>query len=36
MTYMELNSKERVMLEHIISASPDARQVRRAYYYSVD
>lgn len=31
MTYMEFNSKERVMLEHIISAAPDARQVRRTY-----
>ncbi len=31
MRYLELNSKERVMLEPIISASPDARQVMRAY-----
>ncbi len=31
MTYLELNSKERVMLEYIISTSPDARQVMRAY-----
>ena len=31
MTSMELNSKERVILEHLISASPDARQVMRAY-----
>jgi transposase len=31
MTYLELNSNERIMLERIISASPDARQVRRAY-----
>jgi transposase len=31
MTYLELNSKERVMLEYIISDSHDARQVRRAY-----
>src|SRR2546430_10768342 len=31
MTSMELNRKERVILEHLISASPDARQVMRAY-----
>src|SRR3989454_10001009 len=31
MTSMELNRKERVILEHLISASPDARQVLRAY-----
>ena len=31
MTYVEHNSKERVRLEHIISTSPDARQVMRAY-----
>ncbi len=30
MTYLEFNRKERVRLEHIISAAPDARQVRRA------
>src|SRR2546430_2736885 len=30
MTSMELNRKERVILEHLISASPDARQVMRA------
>jgi transposase len=31
MTYIELNGKERIMLEHIISDSLDARQVMRAY-----
>jgi transposase len=31
MTYLELNGKERILLEQIISDSPDARQVRRAY-----
>jgi transposase len=31
MTYIKLNSKERVTLEYIISDSHDARQVRRAY-----
>jgi len=43
MTYIELNGKERMMLESIISSSSDARQVLRAYAllwldegYSVD
>lgn len=31
MTYIQLNSKERVMLEHIISDSGDTRQLLRAY-----
>jgi transposase len=31
MTYIELGNKERIMLEHIISNSGDARQVLRAY-----
>lgn len=31
MTYIELGDKERIMLEHIISNSGDARQVLRAY-----
>jgi|SRR5215210_3439030 len=31
MTYLELNSKERILLEHIISDSLDARQLLRAY-----
>jgi transposase len=31
MTYIELNGKERIMLESIISSSSDARQVLRAY-----
>lgn len=31
MTYIELNSKERIMLEHIISSSLDARHLMRAY-----
>jgi transposase len=31
MTYIELNSKERIMLEHITSNSLDARLVLRAY-----
>ncbi len=31
MTYFELNGKQRVMLDHIISNSSDARQVMRAY-----
>jgi transposase len=31
MTYIELNGKQRVMLDHIISNSSDARQVMRAY-----
>lgn len=43
MTYIELNGKERLMLESIISSSADPRQVLRAYAllwlddgYSVD
>jgi transposase len=31
MSYIELSSKEQIMLEHIISNSRDARQVLRAY-----
>ena len=31
MTYLELNSNERILLDHIISSSRDAREVRRAY-----
>ena len=31
MTYLELNSKERILLERIISDSKEARQALRAY-----
>jgi hypothetical protein len=43
MTYIDLNGKQRMILEQIISSSSDARQVLRAYAllwldagYSVD
>ncbi|MEW6125988.1 MAG: helix-turn-helix domain-containing protein [Acidobacteriota bacterium] len=36
MTYFELNPKERILLEHIISNSLDARQVLRAYAFWLD